>query len=506
MTTLPELLLAAAAEDPARPFLLFEGRTLSRGEMADAALRCAGWWTRAGVGRGDRIALLLENRPELLVAWFGASLAGAVVAPLDPELRGEELATRLCEIRPSAVVADAAALPALLAAQGLVPSLRHLVIAGDAPAGTTPWRDLCAGPAADPAPLDPGAPSEIVYTAGVAGGARAVTWRHGGRAATGGALAQLLGLSHRDRLMVVLPLFAANAQVSVAMAVSAGASLLLERRFSARRFWSAARKGTATQVSLPGQLLRELCAQRPRRDDARHAVRLVLGLGTPEDVHQAFENRFGTCLVEGFGLTEATGYVTINPVERGRRKLGTVGLPVPWAEVAVLDERLRRLPPSVAGEICVRSRPGATAPWIGGHLDGADPASSRDGWLRSGDLGVFDEEGFLTLVDGLEDGASAAREARSTRRAEAALRRHPAVADAALVPPPGGGAPVAVVVLRAPVHLDALARFCREWVDDGAAPSRFKVVERIPKTASGRVRRAELRSRPGLFEQVYCVE
>jgi crotonobetaine/carnitine-CoA ligase len=508
MTSLPELLLAAAREEPGRPFFVFEGKTLSRGEFADAALRSAGWLARAGLGAGDRVATLLENRPELVIAWFGANLAGAIAVPLDPELRGEDLASRLRETRPQVVVAEPSALPALLALRERVPSIRHLVIAGAAPAGTTAWSELCAGPAGAPVPLDPDAPMEIVYTSGVTSGARPVTWRHGGLAMTGGALAQLLGLGSRDRLMIVLPLFAANAQVSVAMAVTSGASILLERRFSAQRFWNVARKGSATQVSLPGQLLGELHAQRPRKDDARHSVGVVLGLGTPRDLHEPFENRFGVCVVEAFGLTEATGFVTVNPVERGLRKLGTVGLPVPWADVAVLDGRLRRLPAGVPGEICVKPHPGAAAPWMAGDVDGARAATSRHGWLRSGDLGLCDEEGFVTIVDRLEDGAIASRPAHSPRRIENALLRHPAVADAAVISLPDGRSDelVAVVVLRAPVQLDELARFCREWLDDGATPSCFKVVERIPKTPSGRVRRAELKNRPGIFEHLHCVK
>jgi crotonobetaine/carnitine-CoA ligase len=505
MTSLPELLLAGAREDPGRPFLVFEGRTLSRGEVAEAALRSAGWFARAGLRPGDRVATLLENQPELLTTWFGANLAGAVAVPLDPVLRGDELAARLGDTRPRAVVAEPSALPALLALQDRVPSLRHLIIAGAAPAGTTAWSELFGGPAGQPVSLQPDAPMEILYTAGVTARARAVTWRHAGLATTGGALAKLLGLAACDRLMIVLPLFAANAQVSVAMAVASGASILLERRFSARRFWSVARKGGVTQVSLPGLLLSELYARRPRRDDAQHSVQLVLGVATPQDLHEAFEHRFNLCVVEGFGLTEATGFVTVNPVERGRRKLGTIGLPVPWADVAVLDDRLRRLPPGVPGEICVRPRAGSAGPWMAGYLEGAGGTrAARRAWLRSGDVGICDEEGFLTFVDRREDNAHRQGERSSTRTIENALLRHPAVAEAAVLALPDGRSDesLAVVVLRAPVQLEELARFCRDWLANHPTPSWFKVVERIPKTPSGRVRKAELRSEPGIFEHM----
>jgi acyl-CoA synthetase (AMP-forming)/AMP-acid ligase II len=195
-------------------------------------------------------------------------------------------------------------------------------------------------------------------------------------------MAQLLGLDARDRLMIVLPLFCGKAQFSVAMALASGASILLERGFFPSSFWSVAREGGATQVSLSGSQLWRLYAMRPRRNDANHSIRKVLTIGTPARIHEAFEHRFGLCVVEAWGL-ETAGFATVNPVERGRRKLGTAGLPVPWCEVAVLDERMRPLETGAVGAIWVRPRNG----------------SSNGPWLRSKDLGRMDEEGFLTVAN-----------------------------------------------------------------------------------------------------------
>jgi acyl-CoA synthetase (AMP-forming)/AMP-acid ligase II len=121
--------------------------------------------------------------------------------------------------------------------------------------------------------------------------------------------------------------------------------------------------------------------------------------------------------------------------------------------------------------------------------------------------GLFDDEGFLKFVDRCEDHLERDGEPYSTLQIENALRRHPAVADAAVLALPGGvgDGTVAVVVLRAPVPLDGLAKFCREWLDGHPVPSCFKVVERIPKTSSGRIRKVELRSQPGIFDDLYRV-
>jgi crotonobetaine/carnitine-CoA ligase len=484
-TTLVELFLAGAREDPGRPFLLFEGTTHSRGEIADAVLRAAGWFRRARFAAGDRVAVMLPNEPEFLVAWFAASLAGAVVVPLDPGLGSEELADRLAESRPKALIARPPALSAILALGERCPALQ-LIVVGEAPMGTTPWSDLLAGRPAKLVPPPPDAPMQIIYTGGSSWRARGVPWRHDFLPAGGLGLSKLLGICGNDRLMIVLPLFGAYAQLSVAVAVASGASILLERRFAAGTFWNSARKGGATQVSLSGLLLSELHSNPPRKADRDHRLRLVLSIATPKDLHEAVENRFGVCVVEAFGLTEA-GLLAVNPVERGRRKLGTVGLPVPWREVAVLDERLRRRAPGGIGEICVRS---------------------GTGWLRSGDLGLSDEEGFITFVDRREDVLRRAKKTFSTRPIENALLRHPAVADAAVIAMRHGRSdePLAVVVLRGPVRFEELTSFCREWLDGHPIPSCFKAVERIPKTPSGRIRKGELRALPGLFDHLHRVE
>jgi len=500
--SLPELLLAAAAADPARPFLRFARRTFSCGEVADAALRTGGWFARQGLA-GHRVALLLENRPEFLEAWLGAGLAGAVTVPLDPHLLVEDLAIRLRALRPRAVVVQPSGLPAILSVRDGLPSLRHVIVVGDAPAGTVPWSDLLEGPPTEPAALDPDAAMQIVYSAGATGRPRGVIWRHGGVAGAGGAFARLLGLGGGDRLMIVLPLFTANAQFSVAMALGAGASILLERRFHAPSFWTAARGGGATQVSLSGALLSRLHAQRPRKSDGDHRLRRVLSIGTPKELHEAFENRFGVSVIEAFGLTEA-GFVTVNPVERGRRKLGTVGLPVPWCEVAVLDEKMRPLAAGATGEICIR--PGRVLPALSNWYfeEEAERKGSNGRWLRSGDLGMTDDEGFFTLLGHRADVVRRQGETISTSSIENALLRHPAVADAAVIGLPAGEM-LAVVVLRAPVPFEELARFCREWLGGRTVPSCFKAVEHVPRTPSGRIRKSELRNRPGIFDNLHRV-
>jgi crotonobetaine/carnitine-CoA ligase len=356
--SLPELLLASAREEPGRPFLCFGAKTYSRIETADAIARIAGWFRRTGLDEGERVALLLGNQPEFVMAWLGATLMGAVTVPLDPAAGRPELAARLDEIRPRVIIARPSARPGTRRVAAGEPPVQRVLVGGTKRAGTIRWPALLEGVPADGA-------SRSAGVDGLALSAR--------------AMAGLLGLGRSDRLMIVEPLFDATAQFSVAMAVAGGAAIVLERGFSPATFWNLARGHGATQVCLSGSQLSRLYEMPVRRADLGHSIRLVLGIGTPPEIHEAFEHRFGLRVVEAFGSAEA-GFVTVNPVERGQRKLGTAGLPVPWCEVAVLDEEMRPLGPGAVGPICFRR-----------HRDGA--------WMRSGALGTTDEEGFFTIVD-----------------------------------------------------------------------------------------------------------
>lgn len=512
MTTKPlaDLLLATAWDDPGRPFAWHEGRVQTYGEAAGAALGVAGGLERMGVGPGDRVAVLLGNRPELLSAWFGASLAGATFVPVEPGIGSDGLAWQLAHCKARVLLADAASLPAALAVRARLPLLEAVVALDHAPQGTVPFEAF--DPAGPRRPTSPAADEvmEIIYTPGTSRRPRGVVWRHGMLPAMAAAVGRLLELDRHDRLLVVAPLAHASAQLQVAMALAAGASLQLTAGLAPERFWDAARDGQATQATLPGPFVAALHAQPPRADDLRNPLRLVLTAATPPFLLEEFEGRFGLSLVEAYGLTE-TGLNALSPPERGRRKLGTVGLAAPYNDVAILGPDLRPVALGQPGEICVRPARELAPLWIPEYLDDpqATAALRRGGWLHTGDVGVVDDEGFLTYVDRMDDVISRDGAAISSRELEQVLLRHPAVSEAAVVarPRPGGEPDVlAVLVLRAPAEPAAIAAFCRAWLGPDRAPTLFKLVEGLPKTPSGRIRKSELRLRPDLFADVRDVK
>ncbi len=507
---LPLVLLRAAERSPDRTLLWFEGTTLSRADVAAAALKVSGWLQRAGFGPGDRAAVMVTNRPEFYAIWFGANLAGMPIVPVNAALRGDDLSYQLAHCKAQVLFVERELLPALTGLPSRPPSLRAVVVVGGEAPEAVPFAEVAAGAAGQVS----GAcrteeVMEIIYTSGTTRRPKGVVWRHGAMPTIAGHIARHLGLTASDRLMIVLPLFHGNAQLSTAMALTAGASILLVPRFSASGFWDQARRGGATEVSLLGPVLAMVHAQPPRPDDGENPIRTVFCAATPAVMHEPFEQRFGVTVVEGFGLTE-TGINTMNPVDRRRRKVGTIGLPAPYNEVAVLDADLRPLPPGQPGEICVRPTGEMKKLWTIEYLDDAEATAAlwRGGWLHTGDQGVADAEGFITFVDRLKDVIRRRGENISSQQVEHVLLMHPAVADAAVVGVParlGEEEVLALVVLRAAVTPQDLATFCRERLADFKVPSMFKVVAAVPKTATGRVKKAEIKRSPDLLAGIETV-
>ena len=379
----------AARAHGQRPYLIaMDGDSIT---FADFRERCLGWAAglhQLGAQFGDRIALLMDNRPEFVSAWYGCQLLGATVVSLNPMLPEDSqryllrlTEPRLCVEALSAPAPQASA--ALAAEQVPVIDFTRRQGAGTPP----PGQGLRAF---RPATLEPGHPSQIIFTSGTTGrpkGAIQSTAQLTGLL----AVAQRIGLSGDDRLMCTAPLYHGLAQAWFQYGLELGASVVIAPRFSASRFWDDCRRYQVTAIQHVGAVLSFLLRQPPGTGDRDHPVRLTFGVGAPLAVWRDFQQRFGVEVVEFYGMTEI-GLVAFN--DRPARP-GSVGRPAGANELRLVGDDGKDVAPGTVGEALTRPLgPGGKRPeYFGDPI--ATAAAQEDGWFRTGDLLYADQDGYL---------------------------------------------------------------------------------------------------------------
>ncbi|MET9498881.1 AMP-binding protein [Streptomyces sp. NPDC006552] len=489
-----------------RPGLACEDRVLSHHQFAaGAAARAALLADLLPRGVAPHVGVLLDNTPEFPQWLAAAALAGAAVAGINPTRRGAELARDITHTECRVLVTERARLPLLDGVR--LPGVRVLVT------DTGAYAELLAPYAgAEPviaAGAGPASRLLLYFTSGSTGAPKAAICTQGRLAAAGRSLAATFGVRADDVHYICMPLFHGNAVIADwAPAMAAGAGVALARRFSASRFLADVRRYRATYFTYVGRAVQYILATGERPDDRDNPLRA--GFGTEAGAVDAarFEERFGVRLVEGYGSSEGGAAVQ----RSGDTPPGAIGRPAPGDDLAVLAPRTRaECPPArfdaggrlvnggaAIGELVNRGRSAFEGYW---HNDAAYAERVRDhGWYWTGDLFYRDAAGFLYFAGRGDDKIRVDGENLAPAMIENILARWPGAAAVAVygVPDPVSGDQVmATVALRAGAGFDpaAFAEFLRGQDDLGTkmAPRFVRVVERMPVTATNKVRRGELR-------------
>lgn len=503
-----------ARRRPDRPAWDDDHRRCSWAQADDRVARLTAWLETRGVGPGDRVALWLGNRGALIEALFAAARLGAIALPLNARLTPAEIAFQLEDSSPAALLVERVWQGRAEAAQAIARSRCRIVL----PVGDGPGRDdsddrdeyeqaLASSPASDRCePVTAETPLLLMYTSGTTGRPKGALLPH--RKVLYNSLnAQLFfDLRARDRVLVVAPLFhSLGLQILTLPALYAGASVVLQEGFEARRVWSTIeREGIRFFGGVPTMHQRLLDALRAGEPFSRVPGGLrfafTAGAAAPVELIRAFHER-GLLMKQGYGQTETSILTCLEP-EQALKKAGSVGRPVFHADLRIIDpatldgplEGWREVAEGEIGEIVVRGpitmlgywqRPEATAETLRGE------------WLRTGDLGFRDADGDLTLVGRARELYISGGENVYPAEIEATLVEHPAIAEAAVVAMPDpdwGEVGRAHVVLREGLELSAAE--LHAWLQDRLA--RFKQPRRIvfepalPRTASGKIQKHRL--------------
>ena len=499
---LTDLLSESAKRFPSKPSLVFHDRPITYSQLEERVDRTAAALAGLGVVKGDRVALLMGNIPEFVTSLYGAMRAGAMVCPLNVMLTPEEMGYILADAGAKAAVVELGSLPVLLSVRDRLGDLQTILVVGGPPAprGTISLEEALRS-AGEPSAVTVATSdvAVIAYTSGTTAAPRGAMLAHGHLLANLDQLAQIPVLAETDQdvALLALPLFHSYAlNVILGMSMKTGATAVLVERFDPSESLALVERHGVTVLFGAPPMFAAWLSLPEVTPSSMSTVRLAVSGAAPlpAQVFEAFRDRFGVTIWEGYGLTECGPAVTSNAMGKVP-KPGSIGLPLPGLEIRLVDEDGGDAEEDDPGEIWVKgpnvfsgywNRPEATAE----VLDG--------GWLRTGDVAYRDEDGYLHLVDRKKDLVIVSGFNVYPSEVEEAIERHPKVAEAAVVGVPDektGEAVQAWVVPKEGQGLgaDEILNFLHGYLARFKQPSDIRIVDELPHHMTGKVLRRALR-------------
>jgi len=505
-STIQELLAAARGEDIA--FTAAGCPPLTYGGLREHVERTAAGLNRLGIGRNDRVALVLPNGAEMATAFVAVAAAGATAAPLNPGYRADEFEFYLSDLNAKLLIVErGSASPALAVAAKLsIPAIEIVRAAGD-PAGQF---ELAAHGAAKSAGQAAGGFAEpddialVLHTSGTTSRPKIVPLSQRNVCASASSIRDTLNLAAHDRGLNIMPLFHIHGLIgSVLSTLAAGASVHCTPGFNALKFFAWMDEAKPTWYTAVPTMHQAILtrATNNREIIAKYPLRFIRSSSSslPPQVLYELEKVFNTPVLESYGMTEASHQMTSNPLPPRPHKPGTVGIAAgPEVEIMGADGKL--LEPNATGEVVIRG-PSVTNGYENNPQANAE--GFTNGWFRTGDQGVLDAEGYLTITGRLKEIINRGGEKISPREVDEVLMDHPAILQVVTFAMPHaklGEDVAAAVVLREGQSADEkeIREFAAKRLADFKVPRRILILEEIPKGATGKLQRIGLAQKLGL--------
>lgn len=495
---LRELIELHLADRPDQTFIYWRDEEISYRTLNEGANRVANGLRALGVGKGDVVSVYLPNCPEFFYTWFGIVKLGAVFGPVNAMFKGDEVRHVLSDSGAVMAVTSQALLDTIKAARGECPALREVIcLEGQAP-GAMAFEELMEQPPElEPVALARDDLTAIVYTSGTTGRPKGAMLSHFNYVWDTMAAVDVMPIQPgQDRLGLILPLFHVNAQVTSLSQLYVGGAVAMWERFSPSDFWETVQHYRPTTFSaVPTMLSILLAVPRPEGLDTSSLRYVICGAAAlPLDIFERFEETFDLRILEGYGLTEATCVSSLNPYW-GIRKVGSIGLPLRGQPMKIVDDNMNELPPGEFGEIVVKG-PNVMM----GYYNNPEATTETivNGWVRTGDIGYTDEDGYFFIVDRKKEMIIRGGENIYPREVEEVLFSHPKIAEAAVIgrPDPIWGEEVVAVIVLQPgqtLTLEEVQEFCKERMASYKAPRQVEFREDLPKTVTGKVAKKALK-------------
>jgi long-chain acyl-CoA synthetase len=488
---LATLLTDSAVSHPGRTALKLEDLEISYAQLNEFSARAAALLREKGIGRGDRVGVMLPNVPQFAIAYYGVLQAGGVVVPMNPLLKGREVKFYLSDPEAKAVFAwhdfaDAAQ-------------------EGAAEAGAEP---IIVEPGGFEELLSPVAPTfevvdrgvddtaVILYTSGTTGTPKGAELTHENLERNAEVTTGLTDISEADVLLGALPLFHAFGQTcSLNTAMANAAMLSMIPRFDPSKALEIIERDKVTIFQGVPTMFTAMLHHPDRAEFDVSSLRVCVSGGSamPVEVMRGFEEAFACKVLEGYGLSETSPVASFNHPDR-ERKPGTIGQPVEGVEMKVLDDDGKEVAQGEIGEIVIKGHNVMKGYW---RKPDATQEAIRDGWFHSGDMGRVDEDGYFAIVDRKKEMIIRGGYNVYPREIEEVLYEHPAVQEAAVVGVPDekmGEEIAAAVVLKQDQQLseDEMRGYLKEQLAAYKYPRRVWFVEELPKGPTGKILKREI--------------
>ncbi|MDG2269245.1 MAG: acyl--CoA ligase [Alphaproteobacteria bacterium] len=484
-----------------------ERAPLTYGTLRALVAKTVGHMNRLGIGRNDRVAIVLPNGPEMATA-FLAVAAGATTAPLNPGYRADEFRFYLEDLNAKALFVEAGSgSPAIEVAASMDIPVLKLITSSDDAAGMFAISDDGAA-AADPALASGNATPDdialVLHTSGTTSRPKIVPLSQVNICASAQHIGATLALTPGDRCVNIMPLFHIHGLIAAVLSsLAAGGSTYCTPGFDALRVFRWFEDAAPTWYTAVPTMHQAIAARAARNTDTLEAMDLRFirssSSSLPPQVMASVEETFGCPVIESYGMTEAAHQMASNPLPPAARKPGSVGIAA-GPEVGIMDDGGNILAQGETGEIVIRG-PNVTAGYEAN--DKANAEAFTNGWFRTGDQGQFDDDGYLALTGRLKEIINRGGEKISPREVDEILLDHPAVDQALTFAYPHdklGEEVGAVIVLKEGEDADeqSIREFAAQHLADFKVPREVVFLEEIPKGATGKLQRIGLHEKLGL--------
>ena len=502
---LVEMLNMSSAENPDRVAMYFMDKKITYRELSEASDRLAQGLMNLGIEKNDRTAIFLSNSPEFVIAYFGIIKAGSIVVPINHMFKQQETEFILEDADASVVITSLAYLDIIRPIKEKLKSLKYIVLVDGITTDVLNFYEIIERTTARlrQVIIDKDSVASILYTSGTTGQPKGAMLSHENFLSNCIACIQVIDVKKTDNFICLLPMFHSFAwTVCVLLPLSVAASITIID--SLRPFRKVVRniikKKVTVFVGIPSIYNILIHIHIPPVFTSRilkmiDPLRICISgaAALPTEVLSAFEEKFRVPLLEGYGLTETSPVVSLNPM-RGKRKPGSVGLPIEGVQVKVVNEQGSELRSGEIGEILVKG-PNVMRGYL--KNEQATNQTIKDNWLFTGDMGRLDQEDYIYIVDRKKDMINVRGLNVYPAEIEKVLFRHPKIKEAAVLGIKDrlkGEVPKAFIVLKEKESLSAseIVSYLRKDLAMFKIPKFIDFRDNLPKTATGKVAKRQL--------------